>query len=149
MYFLREAENIANRATCMRSKCGSVIVKDQKIIGLGFNSPPHHLDSQCRCLNEKDKYHKKITDKTCCIHAEQRAIFDALSKNPSELLGARLYFARIDDEGKIKISGKPYCTICSKSALDVGISEFILLTDEGITIYDTEEYNDASFDYKG
>lgn len=44
-------------------------------------------------------------------------------------------------------AGKPYCTICSKLALDVGIKEFALWHEEGITIYNTEEYNTLSYQY--
>ncbi len=36
--YARAAE-VARKATCGRSKCGSVIAKDGKIIGEGFNSP--------------------------------------------------------------------------------------------------------------
>jgi hypothetical protein len=45
-------------------------------------------------------------------------------------------------------SGKPYCTICSKSALDIGIKEFVLWHEDGICAYDTAEYNLLSFDYQ-
>lgn len=33
------AVEVAKNATCGRSKCGSVIAKNGKIIGEGFNSP--------------------------------------------------------------------------------------------------------------
>lgn len=68
----------AKKATCTRSKCGSIIVKNGQIIGKGYNSPPKEESSPVRCQCEKSSYDKKVTDKTCCIHAEQRAIFDAL-----------------------------------------------------------------------
>lgn len=43
------------------------------------------------------------------------------------------------------MAGKPYCTICSKMALDAGVSEWVLWHDKGITIYDANEYNEISF----
>lgn len=95
----------------------------------------------------KDGYHKKVTDKTCCVHAEQRAIMDALRKNSEKLSGSRLYFIRLDKAGNTSKAGKPYCTICSKMALDAGISEFVLWHEEGICVYDTEEYNTLSYEY--
>ena len=88
------------------------------------------------------------SDKTCCIHAEQRAIMDALKDYPGQIRESRLYFIRLDDQNQPKKSGKPYCTICSKMALDAGISEFVLWHKEGITVYDTKEYNELSFQYK-
>jgi hypothetical protein len=58
-----------------------------------------------------------------------------------------LYFVRLDKDWNIKPSDQPYCTICSKLALDSWIWEFVLVHVEWITIYDTNEYNKLSFDY--
>ncbi|EKE27862.1 MAG: hypothetical protein ACD_3C00142G0018 [uncultured bacterium (gcode 4)] len=145
--FIEECMAIARSATCERSKCGSVIVKDWEIIWIWFNSPTNGLESQRRCHMEKSSYNKKITDKTCCIHAEQRAIMDALAKNPNKLKDSRLYFMRIDDSWNAKNSWEPYCTICSKMSLDVWISEFVLSKKEWICLYETWEYNDLSYKY--
>jgi len=145
--FIKKAAEVAKHATCERAKCGSIIVKENEIIGEGFNSPPNNLESQRRCSLKKSSFHIKVTDKTCCVHAEQRAIMDALAKNPDKLLGSRLYFIRLDDEENPSRAGEPYCTICSKMALDVGIAEFVLWNDKGVCIYNTEEYNDLSFQF--
>lgn len=137
----------AIKSTCLRAKCGSIIRKDEEIIGRGCNSPPLNLESQRRCLINKISYNEKVTDRTCCIHAEQRGIVDALINNPNKIKGSILYFIRLDLENNILFSGEPYCTHCSKLALDVGIKKFILWHEEGICVYDTEEYNSLSFDY--
>ncbi|HBB04423.1 TPA: hypothetical protein DCZ39_06090 [Patescibacteria group bacterium] len=74
---------------------------------------------------------------------------NTLIDNPDKIIGARLYFIRIDDEGKPAKAGKPYCTICSKMTLDAGVKEFVLWHEEGICVYDTDEYNTLSFAYAG
>lgn len=145
--YIAKASKVAQNATCERSKCGSIIVQSNEIIGSGFNSPPQAFEEQRRCSWSKGSYHKKVTDKTCCIHAEQRAIMDALRKNSDKLSGSRLYFIRLDDNGTPSRAGKPYCTICSKMALDVGIVEFVLWHDKGVCVYDTKKYNALSFQY--
>lgn len=147
MKYIDEAAKVALNSTCLRSKCGSVIIKNEEIIGKGFNSPPADDESQRRCSLSKDVLHKKVTDKTCCVHAEQRAIMSALRNNPDKIDGSRLFFVRLNDEGNKTRSGKPYCTICSKLALDVGIKEFVLWHDEGICVYNTDKYNILSFQY--
>ncbi|MDP3918771.1 MAG: hypothetical protein Q8Q35_02610 [Nanoarchaeota archaeon] len=144
--FLEMAAKVAEMATCERSKCGCVIVNKGELIGYGFNSPTGNIEGQRKCGKDKSGYNKKVTDKTCCVHAEQRAIMNALSRNSSLLEGSRLYFIRMK-EGKASKAGKPYCTMCSKMALDVGVSEFVLWHDEGICVYNTEEYNSMSYDY--
>lgn len=139
---------IAKNATCERSKCGSIIVKNWQIIWEGINTPPNNLENQRRCWCEKSSYHKKVTDKTCCVHAEQRAIMDALKKHPEFLEKSKLYFIRLDETENISFAGKPYCTICSKMALDVGIEKFVLWHKDKMIEYDTDEYNTISFQYE-
>lgn len=146
--FIKKAAEFAIGSACLRDKCGTIIVKDDEIIGIGVNSPPLEKESQRRCLNDKRELCSKVTDKTCCIHAEQRAIMNALRENKDKIIGSRLYFVQLGEEGKITKAGKPYCTICSKMALDTGIKEFVLWQDEGICVYDTEEYNLLSYQYK-
>ncbi len=148
MHYLNLAAGIAEKATCERHKCGSIVVAEGKVIGTGFNSPPADLGSQRRCSYSKDSYDKRVTDKTCCMHAEQRAVFDSLKNNPGKINGSRLYFIRLDEDGGMAKSGEPYCTICSKTALDCGIKEFILWHEAGICAYDTGEYNTLSYNYR-
>jgi deoxycytidylate deaminase len=141
-HWFEKAAQVAKLSKCDKAQCGTVIVKDNQIIGQGYNSPP----GKKRCNIKKSEYDQKVTDKTCCIHAEQRAILDALKKG-NNLQGSFLYFMRIKDNKKT-FAGEPYCTICSKMALDTGIKEFILWHQDGIKSYDTEEYNELSFNYK-
>ncbi len=131
----------------MRAKCGSVIIADNDLLGRGFNSPPGNLATQRRCTFDKHAYDLRVTDKTCCVHAEVRAILDAVSYKVHKIPGSTLYFARVDSEGRRQFSGAPYCTICSKLALDAEIKDFVLWHPEGVCVYDTEEYNDLSYRY--
>lgn len=141
------AQMVANGSTCLRSKCGSIIIDQNNIIiGQGYNSPPLNAAcSECR----KDSLPKDFkSDKTCCMHAEQRAVMSALKFRPETLVGSTIFFVRLDEKGDIKPSGEPYCTICSKMCLDAGISKFVLWKEkEGICIYDTHEYNELSFKF--
>ena len=145
-HFLNKTIKIARKATCERSSCGAIIVKNNRIIGAGINSPPGDLESQRRCHIKKKEYDVKVTDKTCCVHAEQRAMFDALKRHPDKISGSTLYFARLK-EGRISFAKNPYCTICSKIALDLGIKEFVLFHEKDAIAYDTEEYNDLSYNF--
>jgi len=78
------------------------------------------------------------------MHAEWRAILNGLKNNAEKISGSKLYFVRVDNDGAIKKSGDPYCTVCSRLALDVGIDTFLLWHKEGISEYQTQEYNNLS-----
>lgn len=140
----KELTKIAQMSSCHRSKCGSIIIKDNKIIGKGYNSQPCNIEGECF----KDDLPKDFkSDKTCCIHAEQRAILDSLRNSPDDIIGSILLFIRLDENNNPKHSGDPYCTICSKMALDIGISKFVLWHEEGWVAYETNYYNKLSFKY--
>lgn len=142
--------NQAKKSSCHRSRCGSVIVNDSnspffRILGVGYNSMP--CDAEGACFKDSLAPTFK-SDKTCCIHAEQRAILDCLKINPSHIEESHLFFIRIDDHDRPKPSGAPYCSICSKMALEVGVGKFHLWHSEGWTAYGAEEYNKLTFEYK-
>lgn len=145
--YLNVASREALNSSCHRSKCGSIIVRDDfGIIGKGHNSPP-----QNKCLEAcfKDSLSENFkSDKTCCVHAEQRAIINALSQYGKNFFrDTTLYFIRLDEEKQIPAE-RPYCTICSKFALDNNIDNWVLSHKDGIYKYDSEEYNQISFGLK-
>lgn len=145
-WMLRAADT-ASHALCTRAKCGSIIVKDGEVIGAGYNAPPLNAEENRMC-GATYMYGKPKYDATCCMHAEWRAILDALKANPERIYGSALYFVRIDNDGVVKRSGKPYCTVCSRFALDAGIATFALWHAEGVGEYPTEEYNKLSYEYR-
>lgn len=145
--WMAEAARVAQDAKCLKAHCGAVIVADGIIIGEGYNAPPLDDEKHRMCLSplrpEKEKY-----DKTCCVHAEWRAISDAQRRNPEKLSGATLYYCRVNDAGEVQPSGQPYCTVCSRLALDAGLAHFALQHTDGIRLYPTDEYNSLSFRYR-
>ena len=86
--FFSMAAKVARNATCHRAKCGTVIIKDDQVIGQGYNGPALDNEDNRTCDNEYDLSIKPKYDKTCCIHAEWRAILDACKQNPSKLQGS-------------------------------------------------------------
>lgn len=144
---LLEAGVAATYSNCLRLKVGAKIVKNingrDKDLSRAFNSPPGNKQLEF-CL--KDSLPRDFkSDKTCCVHAEERAIIEA-SKNFSDyLLGSTIYLMKLDINNRIIFAEKPYCTICSKLALDYGIKEWVLWHKQGFYKYDAEEFNEISF----
>jgi len=152
--FIEKAKEEAHKATCDRAKCGAIIVSSTgDILSRGFNSPPGESEEERRCSLDKRSYDFKVTDKTCCMHAEQRAIISALRTHPNKLNGAKLYFARFRSDGTQQLNGdmdakhQLYCTLCTKLMYDVGIAEFILPHVKGIGVYTRDEFLKRSYDY--
>lgn len=143
--FFEEAAREAVKALCLKDKCGSVVVLGGEIVGRGFNGPPLGDVSHRKCHLDLKESRKPKSDRTCCVHAEQRAITSALLGRGQLLTGGTLYFTRVDEAGNILKSGPPYCTLCSRAALEAGLKFFALWHDKGIRLYDTVEYNELSY----
>lgn len=143
--FFELAAEQAKLATCTRAKCGTVIIKDGEVIGEGYNSPPLNDESQRYCDAVMDTELKPKYDKTCCVHAEWRAILDALKRNGGKVNGSTLYFMRIDENGSFTDAGDPFCTVCSRLAMESGVAEFALYNQNGADIYDAAEYNRKTY----
>ena len=145
--FFKAAAAVAKESTCHRAKCGAVILKDHKIIGKGYNGPALYDEANRKCdhiynLSIKPKY-----DKTCCVHAEWRAILDACKNSADKIGDSDLYFIRVDEKDNFTNAGEPYCTTCSRLALESGIGKFILWNADGANIYNTAEYNNKSYQF--
>lgn len=137
---------MAKESDCQRSQCGSVIVRDGRIIGVGCNT---------KTINEGGSCIKDIlpssfkSDRTCCIHAEQAAILDALKYREGGINGSEVYFIRLDKEGQPMAADDPYCTICSKMALWAGVYYFCLWDGKQWNGYGIHYYNKLSFQHAG
>lgn len=146
--FFTAAGDVAKNALCLRALCGSVVVSAEgNIIGTGYNAPPFDVIEDRKCELEFDTTRKPKSDKTCCVHAEWNAILDAFKSFPSMVEGSSLYFMRIDDDGHFTDAGSPYCTVCSRLALQSGIKFFGLWTQDAPSMIPTHQYNDLSYQY--
>jgi len=143
----KQAQLVAQQATCLRAKCGSVVIsKNGELIGKGYNAPPLGNESQRMCDVQLDKTIKQNNDKTCCVHAEWNAIIDALKHHGDKIDGSTLYFMRVGEDGEFTEAGDPYCTVCSRLALESGVKTFGLWN-EGPEMIDTNTYNQKSYAY--
>jgi deoxycytidylate deaminase len=143
--FFEAAAAVAKHATCHQAKCGTVIASNGDIIGQGYNGPALDDEASRTCGAQYDLTKKPKYDKTCCIHAEWRAILDACKRNASKIAGSTLYFMRVDEHGDFTDAGEPFCTTCSRLTLEAGIGQFALWNDNGADLYNAAEYNKKSY----
>lgn len=153
LYWARIACDAAMLSLCRVARCGAAIVGRSEFIAdplfagsllsVGFNQPPGGIAHRRCHQTSPSKRHPKA-DRTCCVHAEVKAI---LNVDRSRLQDSTLYFVRVDAEGNLQPSGRPYCTGCSKLALEVGIGKWVLWHADGPREYAAEEYNDLSHNY--
>lgn len=144
--WLQAAAESARHSACLRRKCGSVLVSEEgEVYAPDVNKLPRGAAAHCNPYQLGQGFK---SDKACCVHAEQRSILQALQKG-LKVEGSTMVFASVDENGNRLQSGSPYCTICSKMALESGVRYWVLEHAEGITRYEALEYNTISFEYNG
>lgn len=145
--WLAEARRAALGALCLRSRCGAALVRGGEILARGHNGPPRDDLSLRVCDTIQPSIGKPKSDRTCCLHAEWRALLEALSTRPDAVEGSTMVFCRVDAQGGLLASGNPYCTVCSRLTLDRGVRSWVLWHEGGPVEYDAREYHVLSERY--
>ncbi len=112
--FMDLAINLAKRSHCIKRHVGAVLVKDTRIISIGYNGPPSGTHN---CDEEFPEDGCPRDSKGSCylaLHAEQNAILYAV-KNNSSVEGATVY-----------VTLSP-CIACARVMFSMGISKVIYL----------------------
>ena len=141
--YMELAVNLAKRSHCVKRHVGSVLVKDTRIISVGYNGPPSGTHN---CDEEFPETGCSKDSKGSCslaIHAEHNAILFAV-KNKTSVEGSTLY-----------VTLSP-CIACARIIYTMGIKRVIYLNsyaeykgldnDEGVDFLNTfgvrtEKYN--------
>ena len=129
--FMDVAERTSTESSCISKKVGCVIVKDKRIISMGYNGTPsgyincdeHFKDKQWMVQDNLWRQHHHRWSDIHEIHAEMNAIMFA-AKNGIPIDGATLYCTLFP------------CQHCLKNLLQCGIKK-IIYRDE----YDLGQYN--------
>lgn len=120
-YFLRIAQLVAQRSTCLRRQVGAVIVRDNRLLATGYNGAPNNV-AHCfqlpgGCLREARNIPSGQRQELCRgLHAEQNAILQAAAFGVS-LKGGDCYCTH-----------QP-CITCAKMLINAGIKRVVFLGD--------------------
>ena len=89
---LEVAKTYAQLSSARRMKVGAVIVKDNRIISIGYNGMPSGWDNNCEdeMISGNTGYGRKLKTKKEVLHAESNAI-TKVAKSTESAEGAVLY----------------------------------------------------------
>ena len=116
--YMEVAKTFANLSSAQRLKVGAIVVKDDRIISIGYNGMPSGWDNCCEDFIRQDEVgHTVLKSKPEVLHAESNAIAK-LAKSPES-----------GDSASIFITHSP-CIECAKLIYQSGIT----------TVYYEESY---------
>ena len=125
-YYLRIAEAVSARSTCLRRHYGAVIVKNDEIISTGYNGTPRGLSNCCdEGYCEREVYgvpHGERYEKCKAVHAEANAIISASRR---DMIGATLYLVGFKQDGT-QIERVFPCPICDNLIFNSGIKKIVV-----------------------
>jgi dCMP deaminase len=112
-YFITIASLTSQRSNCIKRRVGCIVVKDNRILSLGYNGTPRGsrncFEGGCeRCKNGGQA--GASLDICMCLHAEENALF-FISK--SDLAGSSMYVTLLP------------CISCAKKIIQCGIRKVI------------------------
>src|SRR5210317_1380173 len=72
--FMDVAERFSQLSHARRLKVGAIVVKDDRIISIGYNGMPSGWDNDCEDLIKLDELYPTYKTKPQVLHAESNAI---------------------------------------------------------------------------
>lgn len=120
--YMEIAHSIAKLSTARRLQVGAIIVKDDRIISLGYNGTPHGWDNNCE---DMDSHTGVLTTKPEVLHAESNCI--------AKLAGS----TESGKDATLFVTHQP-CMECAKLIYQTGISDVYYKT--GYRIVDGAEF---------
>ena len=143
-YYLDIAQTVAERATCLRKKYGSIIVKNDVIVSTGYNGSPRGRKN-CSdinfCMRDKLNIPRGERYEMCrSVHAEANAIIAA---SRDQMIGSTLYLCGIDAKSGELVADSCSCQMCKRLVINAGIEKVVVRnTKDDYTVYDVESWID-------
>lgn len=109
-YFMKVAQLTAELSYAVRKKVGAVLVKDNRIISIGYNGQPKNFPNECEDVMPDGS----LVTKSTVVHAEANALFWC-AKTEIETDGATLY-----------LTLSP-CATCALGLIQSGIKRVVYL----------------------
>lgn len=135
-YYLKIAEAVSARSTCLRRKYGAVLVNNDEIVSTGYNGAARGEENCCDknyCEREAQNVPKGERYELCvAIHAEDNAITSA---SRSKAMGATLYITGIEVSNGEYANPCP-CKMCRRKIINAGIARIVGMVDGKATEID-------------
>jgi dCMP deaminase len=118
-YFMRMAELVSTRSSCLRRNVGAVVVKEKRVLTTGYNGAPKGLRhcAEVGCVRLENRIESGTRHELCRgVHAEQNAVIQAA------------YFGVSIKDSTIYTTNFP-CVMCAKILVNAGIKEIVYKDD--------------------
>ncbi len=139
-YYLDIAETVSQRSTCIRSRYGAIIVKNDEILSTGYSGAPRGRRNCVdigTCLRKDLKIpHGERYEMCRAVHAEANAIISVARRDS---IGATLYLVGVDATTGDYVNSTDACAMCKRMIINAGIQTvFIRINNTQYRVVDVE-----------
>lgn len=131
-YYLRIADVVSERATCLRRRYGAIIVKSGCIIGTGYCGSARGEPNCCdRGICKREELGAKRGERyelCVSVHAEQNSIIPVESE---KLKGSTMYIYGRDVNTGLPVNSEP-CMMCWRVIKNAQIKEVVYFDGENV-----------------
>jgi len=145
-YYMKIAEAVSLKSTCLCVAIGCVIIKDDQIISTGYVGAPRKTKDCIElgyCIRRKKNIQSGAGYEMCrSVHAEMNAIINA-ARSGASLLGGDMYiYAAKKEKNNKLVPIKAYpCLLCKKMIINAGINRLVGNNENGaLSSYHIEDW---------
>lgn len=128
-YFLLIALSVSRRSTCIRRRFGAIIVKNDIILGTGYNGNARGV---VNCINvgctKNELNLPSFSNYDLCpaVHAEENAI---INSNRDDRMGSTMYVAGYNSDDSLAVATP--CNGCRRRIMNSLISRIVIVGKDG------------------
>ena len=126
-YYLDIAENVLERATCLRRVYGAIIVKNDEIISTGYNGAPRgraNCVDMGYCSREAMNVPRGERYELCrSVHAEANAIISASRR---DMVGGTIYLVGRNAATGELLPDATSCLMCRRMVINAGLERVVI-----------------------
>lgn len=141
-YYLDIAETVLERSTCLRSRYGALIVRNDEIVSTGYNGAPRGR-SNCidlgYCVRDRLNIPSGERYELCrSVHAEMNAIISAAR---SECIGGTIYLVGRNAKTGEYLDDPCPCAMCKRLIINAGLSKIVIRrTKTSYDVFNVQEW---------
>lgn len=129
-YYIKIADDVMVRSTCLRRHFGAIIVNNDEIIATGYNGAPRKTKSSMEhgfCWRKEHNIPPGKNYELCrSVHAEQNAMIQASRR---DMLGGTLYLVGENPDSSFTEAFP--CVVCLRMIINAGIERLVYRKADG------------------
>jgi deoxycytidylate deaminase len=123
-----------------RTRHAAVLVRDGSLLAWGTNGVPFPGEDHCYCkAGELGQHEGSLLGVGAAVVMLARE-----GDGWQRLQGSKLIYVRLEADDSVRLDDPHFCARCSRTALSLGVAEWIFALSDGLASYSSADYDKIS-----